>query len=41
MKTLNWILIQPQNMKNTIFEKIYEEKYEIDQKHLETFFYKI
>ncbi|CAD8067857.1 unnamed protein product [Paramecium sonneborni] len=40
-KTLNWILIQPQNMKNTIYESIYQEIYEIDTKYLETYFYKI
>ncbi|CAD8063926.1 unnamed protein product [Paramecium sonneborni] len=40
-KTLNWILIQPQNLKNTIYEQIYKETYEIDTKYLETYFYKI
>ncbi|CAD8050953.1 unnamed protein product [Paramecium primaurelia] len=40
-KPLNWILIQPQNMKNTIYEQIYQESYEIDTKYLETYFYKI
>ncbi|CAD8057754.1 unnamed protein product [Paramecium primaurelia] len=40
-KPLNWILIQPQNMKNTIYEQIYQESYEIDAKYLETYFYKI
>ncbi|CAK65839.1 unnamed protein product (macronuclear) [Paramecium tetraurelia] len=40
-KPLNWILIQPQNMKNTIYEQIYQESYDIDTKYLETYFYKI
>ncbi|CAD8150861.1 unnamed protein product [Paramecium octaurelia] len=40
-KPINWILIQPQNMKNTIYEQIYQESYEIDTKYLETYFYKI
>lgn len=41
MKTINWILIQPSNVKGTIYEKLYTDNYNIDKISLEKSFFKI